>query len=292
MTDRRVRIAEIRAQLSHWKIATLAILAVLSGLLFWSIGIEPGLLRVHREDLRLERLPPELEGLRVAVLSDLHVGAPHIDLKHLQAVVDKTNAAHPEVVLLLGDYVILDVLGGRLVPIEPIAKVLGGLHAPLGTYAILGNHDWWYDGERVRASLAQVGIRVLENESVCVDGHGRRFWIGGLGDAWTRVAHIPSTLRPIPARAPVILLSHNPDVFPEVPESVLLTLAGHTHGGQVHLPILGSPIVPSRFRQRYVAGHIIENGKHLFVTVGIGTSIVPVRFCVPPEIAVLTLKRG
>jgi uncharacterized protein len=256
----------------------------------WSVCVEPSLLRVNEQTLVLEHLPAELDGLRVAVLSDLHVGAPHMDLKQLQKVVDKTNATKPDLILFLGDFVILDVMGGHFVEAEPIADVLGKMSAPWGKYAVLGNHDWWYDGPRTARALEKVGIRVIENDSLKVDRGGKHLWLAGLGDAWTRVAHIPRTLRDVPPGAPVIVMTHNPDVFPKIPESVLLTLAGHTHGGQVHLPIMGSPIVPSRFRQRYVAGHIIENGKHLFVTVGVGTSILPLRFGVPPEIAVLTLK--
>jgi predicted MPP superfamily phosphohydrolase len=89
--------------------------------------------------------------------------------------------------------------------------------------------------------------------------------------------------------APVILMTHNPDVFPLVPERVALTLAGHTHGGQVRLPFVGAPVIPSRFGRRFAAGHVVEGGRHLFVATGVGTSILPVRFRVPPAVAVLTL---
>src|SRR5207247_3160243 len=141
---------------------------------------------------------------------------------------------------------------------------------------ILGNHDWWYDGPRVRRALEGAGIPVLENAALRLERQGAPFWLVG-------------PMRDIPADEPIVVLTHSPDVFPRVPARVALTLAGHTHGGQVALPILGRLIVPSRFGQRYAIGHVEEDGRHLFVTPGVGTSIIPVRFGVPPGISLLTL---
>jgi predicted MPP superfamily phosphohydrolase len=107
---------------------------------------------------------------------------------------------------------------------------------------------------------------------------------------WTRPQLIAETIAKVPQGKPTIALTHNPDIFPRIPRSVPLLLAGHTHGGQVNLPLIGRPIEPSVFGQRYAAGHVFENDHHLFVTTGIGTSILPVRFRVPPEIVMLTLK--
>jgi predicted MPP superfamily phosphohydrolase len=173
---------------------------------------------------------------------------------------------------------------------ETIAGELKALHARYGVYAVLGNHDWWYDGERVRRALQAAGIHVLENEVARVQKDGHTFWLAGLADFWTRTQRIEGTLRQIPDAGPVIAVTHNPDIFPNIPARVSLTIAGHTHGGQVNLPLIGRPKVPSLFGQRYAAGHVEENGRHLFVTTGIGTSMIPVRLGVPPEIVVLTLK--
>ncbi len=115
------------------------------------------------------------------------------------------------------------------------------------------------------------------------------FWLAGLADFWTRPQHVSETLAKVPAGATVIPLTHNPDVFPGLPQGVPLLLAAHTHGGQVNLPLIGTPIVPSRNGRKYTAGHVFENGHHMFVTTGIGTSILPVRFCVTPEIVILTM---
>jgi predicted MPP superfamily phosphohydrolase len=251
-------------------------------------------MRTVRQTIALQSWHSEHDGLKVAVLSDLHVGSPYRSLASVQKIVATTNAERPDLIVLLGDFVIHDVVGGRFVEPEPIAKELGGLHARLGVVAVLGNHDWWFDGERVRRALESNGIRVLEDQNIQLTHAGQSFWICGLADLWTHGDRLAETLAEIHGADPVIVLSHSPDVFPEMPKRVSLTLAGHTHGGQVNLPIIGRPVVPSKFGQRFAYGLIEEDGRKLFVTAGIGTSIFPVRFRVPPEIVILTLngKKG
>ncbi|MCU1339736.1 MAG: metallophosphoesterase [Bryobacterales bacterium] len=229
-------------------------------------------------------------------MSDLHVGAPHVGLDQLRRIVQRTNAENPAVIVLLGDFVIGGPGGhggvGNFVEPEQIADELKKLRAPFGVFAVLGNHDWWVDGEHVRRALTSAGIRVLENQAVRMggDAHGPAFWLGGIGDLWTRHADIPGTLRQVDGDDPVVLITHNPDLFPEVPPRVSLTLAGHTHGGQVNLPLFGRVVTVSE--RGYGAGEIVEQGRHLFVTTGIGTSIIPVRFGVPPEIVILTVSQA
>lgn len=258
-----------------------------AGLLGWAVIVEPGRLVVRETQVRSARWPRP--PLRIAVLTDLHVGSFRNGLDRLDEVVARTNAERPDLVVILGDLVIHEVLLGRFVPPETTAAHLAGLHAPHGVVAVLGNHDWWLDGPRVRGDLERAGIRVLENEATPIDDGARRFWVAGLADLWTRPASIPRALARVPADEPVLLLTHNPDVFPDVPPRVALTLAGHTHGGQVALPILGRPVVPSRYGQRYAYGLVVEGGRALFVSPGIGTSLLPVRFRVPPEISMVTL---
>ena len=223
-------------------------------------------------------------------MSDLHVGSPFRSLSTLKEVIAATNAEKPDLVVLLGDFVIHDVVGGRFVSPEPIADELAGLRARLGVAAVLGNHDWWYDGDRVRRALQSKGIHVLENQNLVVTFRGKAFSLYGLPDLWTRGHMVLPSRAGIAGTDPVLLLTHNPDVFPEVPKHVSLTLAGHTHGGQVNFPIVGRPVVPSRFGQRYSYGLVEEEGRKLFVTGGVGTSILPVRFRVKPEVVILTLR--
>lgn len=259
-------------------------------LAIWAFLIEPNLLIVHQETITLANWPSELDELKVAVISDIHAGSPFIDADKLRLLVDKTNDTNADVIVLLGDFVVRDSWHEKVVEPDVIAAALRSLRAPLGVYAVLGNHDWWYNGEAMRKALDSVGIRVLENEVVRLQKGDQPLWLAGLADLWTRPQNIERTIDKVPAGEPAVVLTHNPDVFPMISPTVQLTLAGHTHGGQVNFPILGRPIVPSNFGQRYAAGHIQEGQKHLFVTTGVGTSVFPVRFRVPPEIAVLTLR--
>jgi uncharacterized protein len=257
----------------------------------WAVGIEPGWVVTRETRVPITRWPTDLGPLRIAALADLHTGAPHITVDKIREIVSTVNAARPDLIVLLGDYVIHGVAGGRFVPVEQTAAALRDLRAPLGVFAVLGNHDWWHDGPRCARALEAVGIRVLEDTAAEVAVRGRPLWIAGVSDARTRPAAIGRALAPVPTGAPVIALTHNPDLFVRVPTRVLLTLAGHTHGGQVNLPVLGRLIVPSQFGERYAIGHIHEDGRDLFVSSGIGTSIIPVRFRVPPEISLITVER-
>lgn len=236
--------------------------------------------------------PAATGDLRIAVLADLHTGSPHNDLEKLQEVVRATNRAHPDLVLLAGDFVIQGVVGGHFVEPEASARVLRSLQAPLGVYAVLGNHDWWLEGARVRKALEDEGIPVLEDRAIPLLFNRRPFWLAGVSDFWEAAHDVRRALTGVDEASPVIVVTHNPDVFPEIPDRVTLTIAGHTHGGQVVAPGLGRPVVPSQFGERYAIGHIVEGGRHLFVSTGIGTSILPVRFRVPPEISMIILRSG
>jgi predicted MPP superfamily phosphohydrolase len=222
----------------------------------------------------------------------------------VEEIVAAANALGSDLILLLGDYGAGHRFVTRPVSMRECAGAFRSLEAPLGVYAILGNHDWWDDltaqknrrGPVIaRRELEAAGIPVLENDAIRLDKDGRPFWLLGLGDQLallgrplTGVDDLDGTLARLTDDAPAILLAHEPDIFPQVPGRVALTLSGHTHGGQVRL--LGySPIVPSGYGNRYAYGHVVENGRHLIVSGGLGTSIMPVRFGVPPEIVHLTL---
>jgi predicted MPP superfamily phosphohydrolase len=252
--------------------------------------VEPASLRIREHRLAIPGWPAKRSGMRIALLSDLHVGSPFNGPGKLKEVVRRTNEARPDLVLILGDLVIQDVIGGKFVPPEEIASELGRLRAPLGVYAVLGNHDRWLDARRVLGALVKAGIPVLEDRAVEITGGGPPFWLVGVSDYWTAPHDIRGALGQVTDGAPVLLFSHNPDIFPRIPARVSLTLAGHTHGGQVYIPLIGRPIVPSVFGERYAAGSVVEGGRHLFVTPGVGTSILPVRFLVPPEISIVRLQ--
>jgi len=274
----------------------------------YAVGIEPMLLtHVKRYALKPPHWPDGLK-LRVVALADIHACRPWMSQEHIASLCEHANALQPDVIVLLGDYIAgMPLVTGPVTPSQ-WASALSGLKAPLGVLSILGNHDWWSDGFAQRAgagptiarkALEKVGIPVLENDVVRLEKDGHGVWIAGLadqlallptrkGDDCKGLDDLDGTLAKVGDTAPIILLAHEPDIFPTVPWRVSLTLSGHTHGGQVRL--FGySPVVPSRFGNRYAYGHVVENDRNLIVSGGLGFSIMPVRFGVRPEILQIDL---
>lgn len=268
-------------------LGAIAAAGTVGGVAGWSVWFAPRRVRLRARTLRLPRWPAELAGLRVAVMADLHTGGPHVDAAKVARLVARINRAQPDLVVLLGDYVDPRVPLGSPVAPEVLAAALGRLRAPLGVVAVLGNHDWVHTGAEMGSGLRAAGVTVLENDAV---GVGEGLWVAGVGPEGKRVANPAVALEGVPADAAVLLLSHHPDTFVRVPDRVALTLAGHTHGGQVALPGLAGRYIPSRFGDRFAQGHIVENGRHLFVSAGVGTSRFPIRLLAPPEIVVLRLE--
>ena len=227
--------------------------------------------------------------MRVAVLADLHVGSPFNGISKLHQIVDLTNSLKPDLIIIPGDFVIQGVLGGSFVTPEEAAAVLARLAAPLGVWASMGNHDYWLDARRVTAALEKQKIGVLEDNAVRIQRGDTHFWLVGISDFWEGPHDVRKAMSQVKSDAPVLMFTHNPDIFPTLSNRFSLLIAGHTHGGQVHLPLLGRPIVPSKYGQRFAYGHVVENGRHIFVSPGLGTSILPVRFRVPPEVTLLEL---
>lgn len=259
--------------------------AAVAAIAWRALWQEPRSDRIRERDLALPGWPTDLAGLRVALMSDFHAGAPHVREERLERLVAAVNARRPDLVLLLGDFIDPTVPFGAPVAPRAVAARLGALRAPHGVLAVLGNHDWHSDGPGVRAALRDAGITVLENDATDTGG----LWIAGVEDLRYREPDVARALRAVPDGAPVILLAHDPDLFPRVPPRVALTVSGHLHGGQVGVPLLRRPFLPSRFGERYAAGHVVEDGRHLYVTRGIGTTGVPVRLLAPPEAVVLRL---
>jgi predicted MPP superfamily phosphohydrolase len=258
--------------------------------MFWGFFIEPGRLIVREQNIQIANWPSELNGLKVVVLADIHVDNWFINERKLRSIVERTNQLQPEVIVILGDYMSGDGIVKEEVAPEVFAPILKELRAPLGVYSVLGNHDWWYDGDKLRRALEQNGIKVLENEVLQLNARNRSLWLIGLADLWTRDQKVDDTIAKVPEDEPVIALAHNPDIFPKIPQRVPLLVAGHTHGGQVRFPFIGAVVESTRYGERYERGLLFENNHHLFVSTGIGTSIMPVRFGVTPEIVLLTLS--
>jgi uncharacterized protein len=210
-----------------------------------------------------------------------------VDEERIDRVVAAVGDERPDLILLLGDYVGEDVLFGSAVAPEAVAERLGALRAPRGVVAVLGNHDWYTGGRRIADAIAGAGLPVLEDDAVPA---GPGLWVAGVSDERIRGADVAGALAAVPPDEAVLLLSHDPDVFPFVPARVALTLSGHTHGGQVDIPLVRRHFIPSRYGDRYARGHVVEGGRHLYVSSGLGTSGLPVRLLRPPEVVTLTLR--
>jgi predicted MPP superfamily phosphohydrolase len=245
---------------------------------------EAGWIRIHRTTLRVPRLPLSFQGSTVAFLADIHHG-PFTSLDYVQRVVQLTNSLSPDAVLLGGDYVHRD---GQY--IGPCFEALSRLKTPWGTYGVLGNHDHWEGAAETRQAMKAGGIVEMTNSGVWIERGGSRLRLSGVGDLWEDVQDLDEALADTQQTETAIVLSHNPDFVESITDRrVGLVLSGHTHGGQVVLPIVGAPRVPSRYGQKYLHGLVKTPHTQVFVTRGLGTVTPPVRFCCRPEIALITI---
>ena len=271
-----------------------AALTGVAGLAGWLLAGASSRLVVREADVHPPGWPAELDDLRVLLLGDLHVGCPTVPLHRAAAVVDTVLGLGPELVLLVGDHV-ADVALGTHVDIEEVAAVLGRLTA-VPTVGVLGNHDWYAGGHRVREALEAAGLLTLEDSAVPLPMRDTVLWVAGTGDDWERTPDVAAALSGVPAGAPTLLLAHNPDTVADVPADVALTVSGHTHGGQVALAGRPFHAISPRTGNRWLHGaydvpHPDGGSRRLHVTAGVGTSLIPLR-SVPPEVVVLTLHAG
>ncbi len=235
--------------------------------------------------------PPDAPPLRIAIIADFHAVKPWMSVARIAGIADTAMQLRPDLIALLGDYMpgVSENWATGFPAVDEWTGALTRLRAPLGTVAVLGNHDTEHDA--IRRSFAGAGIPLLENKAVKIARGGHDFWIAGLADQVPfgnrPMADLDATLAQVSDSRPVILLAHEPEIFPRVPPRVALTLSGHTHGGQVWLPFIGAPTMRG---ERYVYGEYIENGRHLVVSGGLGVTVAPVRFMVPPEITVVTVR--
>ncbi len=272
----------------RWSARILAVLVVV--FLVWGCVWEPRSLVARDYAFELPAWPAECDGLRVDVIADLHTGSPHNGVDKLDRLVQRLAESDSQAVLMAGDYVILSVFLGTYIPADVIAEHLRPLTARKPVYAVLGNHDWWKDGARVRAAFEEAGVTVLEDQATPVRLARCDLWVVGVGDLWEAPHDVERAFAAVDDDRPALAITHNPNLFPQMPARASLVVAGHTHGGQIAFPGIGAPGLWGKADGRYPRGHFIEGGRQLFVSPGIGTSILPIRFGVPPEISRLTLR--
>ena len=257
----------------------------------WSVLIEPRW--VAKREMNTKLPHTNLLGLKVVVTSDWHLTKKPfwrvMTTDRALNIIDDINAAKPDIVLIAGDLIAEEnqqpVLAGIIE--DEIAIVLGHLQATHGVYAVLGNHDNWYDHAKLKASLENQGITVLENEAQLVAN--TELWVMGIGDQTTGHANIEHAVQQLPVDSPALVVMHDPGSFAGMPTLNALFFAGHTHGGQVVLPWLGVLVVPYAAPKEWAYGWVQHHKNRMYVTSGLGVSILPVRFNMCPEWVLLNI---
>lgn len=253
-------------------------------LAIWSVLIEPRVLVRREENLASWGGAP----LRIVFFSDLHAGSLHIDQSYIATLVERINAEAPDLILIGGDLLINGVVGGRHTPIEVLAPQLKLLRANYGVYAVLGNHDWWNDGDNIRQHLEANGIPVLDNDAHRIS-HAQPFWLVGIGDSYTDHADPAKALANVLAHERKILFMHDPAAIFGVKSKYDVAFAGHLHGGQVYIPGIGALGLPGDAPRAWASGYASFAGGEIFISRGVGTSILPIRFNALPEFVVMNL---
>ncbi len=243
---------------------------------------EANSLSLERVEITLKRLPKKLDGFKIIHLSDIH-HSPFTSLEHIARTVKIANRLKPDMFILTGDYVSHDAKY-----IAPVAKVLGELESEFGTFACLGNHDHWTDPDLVTTSFRQRGITMLVNEGFRFEARGSSFWLAGVDDHMVGKTDLLSALRGSYPDEMKLLLAHNPIIFRKsVRLGVDLTLSGHTHGGQIKIRDKDKGMIR---RRKLTAGLHMRKDAQIYITRGIGTVVLPVRYQCPPEISFITLN--
>jgi len=269
-----------------WRTAALAVLllgCILAAKAWHDTMSDP---LVKRTAVALAGMPRGAAPVTIALLSDIHVAGPDMPPERLSKIVAQVNALRPDLVLIAGDLVSEKRTATRIYGPEEIVAPLGALDAPLGVLVVPGNHDHWYNLPGLARELREQGIGLLINDAV----QAGPLVMGGLDDAYTGRADVRRTLAAMDRlTGGRVIFGHSPDSFPQLPGSVSLMLAGHTHCGQIGYPWGGAPAHLSQYGDRYGCGRVDEDGKTLVVGAGLGTSLIPVRLFARPEVWLIEL---
>jgi uncharacterized protein len=281
-------------QINRRKFLGLAAGAGVSAIAADGVLFEPMRPSIVRKEIILKRWPARLDGFNIALLSDFHYD-PIFSIHPIQSAVELVNRVRPDLVLLTGDFVTSPPFGNRsrgLADAEPCAQLLQKLQAALGLWAVMGNHDAAAGAYQVTAALRAAGVSVLSNAAAPIEHNGRRFWLAGVADVLQSSADLHSALHTVPSDEAVILMAHEPDYADYVARyPVDLQLSGHSHGGQIRLPLV-PPLYLPPLGTKYYSGLYNIRELTLYTNVGLGTINVPVRLNCPPEVTLITVRRG
>jgi uncharacterized protein len=273
----------------RWVIALLLLALALALLVkgYWNATRDP---IIRHATLTVENWPKGEPPLKVLLLSDTHVAGPDMPPERLVRIIASLNRLKPDLVLIAGDLVSEKGLATHIYTADEVTAPLGGFTARLGTIVTLGNHDHWFDPKAIEAGLREQGVTVLKNEAVARGS----ILVGGVDDDFSGHDDVPATFAAMDAlpAAPRIVLTHSPDIMPDLPSPVAAVFAGHTHCGQIVLPLYGPLTSVSRFGARFGCGVIEEKGQRVIVGAGLGTSILPLRYGAPPDVWLVTLQAG
>jgi predicted MPP superfamily phosphohydrolase len=260
-------------------------------------------LQMRRLDVGLKNVSPAFEGLKIGQMTDIHAG-PLVPGELIEKGVNLLMERRPDLIVLTGDFVsgatriLWTTYGGfKQHHFDACMGALSKLQASLGVYAVLGNHDFWSGGsvaEKIIKGLQGIGVKVLRNETVPLKRANQTLSIIGVDDYWEQSYSLTDALKGAPENTCRILLSHNPDVNEDVEASgkrIDFIISGHTHGGQIVLPFMGAPYLPSPFGQKYRAGLVKDGDRKTWVSRGLGLFFVPIRLNCPPDVSLLTLRR-
>jgi len=280
---------------SRRKFLRLAATAGVAAIAADSIVLEPNFPQIIRQEIALRRWPERMDGFNIALLSDFHYD-PYFSCHPLRAAIGMVNDLRPDLIALTGDFVSTALLDSNdrkaALAADPCASLLSKLNARHGLWAVMGNHDFFTDQDHVIGALQAQGIRVLSNQSVPIEVNGARFWLAGVNDVLGGTANLGTTLQGIAGGDATVLLAHEPDYADRVATfPVDLQLSGHSHGGQIRIPLLLNLYLPELGR-KYVWGLYKIGGLTLYTNAGLGTVNLPIRLNCPPEITLLTLRRS
>jgi predicted MPP superfamily phosphohydrolase len=240
---------------------------------------------VENVSVRLRRLPKKFDGFRIVQLSDIH-HSPFTGMKHIKRAFDMANDLAPDMIALTGDYISHD---DHYIP--PVVEAMGKLRAKHGVYGVMGNHDHWTDGDLISDMMKSEGIRVLNNEGFRLEVDGAFIWLAGVDDLLAGLTDLPAALKGARKKEMKLLLAHNPSIIRMAePAGIDLMLSGHTHGGQIRLRETKESILFPRRRRRLSSGLHREGDTQIYITRGIGTVVLPMRYGCPPEVSVIELK--
>ena len=273
----RERLRKLLAGIFALGFATLA-------LGYWNATRDPV---VREASLAVTGWPAGEPPLKILLVTDIHVAGPDMPPSRLRQIIAGLNRLQPDLVLVAGDLISEKRVATHIYTADEVTAPLAGFRARLGTVAALGNHDHWFDPAALATGLRRHGVRVLENEAAEIGP----LVIGGVGDEFTGHDDPAATFAAmdrLPAK-PRIVMSHSPDIVPDLPSPVAAVFAGHTHCGQISLPIVGAISHMSRYGNRFACGAIVDRGQAIFVSAGLGTSILPLRIGAVPDVWLVTL---